>query len=51
MKRKFAGLALLAILIISVTSSCMVREGGYHHYRHHDRYNHDNYDHGYHDHN
>jgi len=36
MKRKIAGLALLAILIASVTSGCIVREGGYHHhyYRH-----------------
>ena len=56
MKKKFAGLALIAIIIASITSGCMVREEGYHHYRHHDRYNHDgydhsNYDHGYHDHN
>jgi len=49
MKRKFAGLALLAILIISVTSSCMVREDGYRHYRHHDHYDHSYNDHGYHD--
>ncbi|HZX58766.1 MAG TPA: hypothetical protein VFE54_08575 [Mucilaginibacter sp.] len=44
MKRKIVGLALLASLIISVTSGCIVREGyGYHHYRHHDRddYRHD----------
>lgn len=63
MKRKFAGLALTAILIASVTSGCLVREDyGYHHYRHHyrgygdrdrydhDRYDHDHYDRGYHDH-
>jgi hypothetical protein len=36
MKRKFAGLALLAILIASVTSGCIVREGyGYHHHYYH----------------
>jgi hypothetical protein len=35
MKRKIAGLALLAIIIASVTSGCIVREGyGYHHYHH-----------------
>lgn len=58
MKRKFAGLALLAILIASVTSGCLVREDyGYHHYRHHDRnyddhgrYDRDYHDHDYHDH-
>jgi hypothetical protein len=52
MKRKFAGLALIAILIASVTSGCLVREDyGYRHYRHHDRdydghnhYDHDRYD-------
>jgi len=54
MKRKFAGLALIAITIISVTSGCIVREDDYHHYRHHDRYKHDrynnnSYDRGYHD--
>jgi hypothetical protein len=49
MKRKFAGLALIAILIISVTSGCMVREDNYHHNRHHDRNNHNYYDHGSHD--
>jgi hypothetical protein len=55
MKRKFAGLALIAIVIISVSSGCMVREDDYyrHHYRHHDRYDRDRYDHdyyhGYHD--
>jgi len=37
MKRKFAGLALIAILIVSVTSGCVVREGGYHHYHHYYR--------------
>ena len=54
MKRKFAGLALIAILIASVTSGCLVRENsGYHHYRHHDRNydGHGHYDHDYHDHN
>ena len=46
MKRKVIGLALLASLIISVTSGCIVREGyGYHHYH---RY-HDHDDHDYHD--
>jgi len=40
MKRKVVGLALLASLIISVTSGCIVREGGYHHYRHHDHDDH-----------
>ncbi len=58
MKRKFAGLALLSILIASVTSGCLVREDyGYHHYRHHDRdydghghYDRDYHDHDYHDH-
>ena len=58
MKRKFAGLALIAILIASVTSGCLVRENyGYHHYSHHDRdydghnrYDHYRYDHDYHDH-
>lgn len=44
MKRKFAGLALIAIIVISVTSGCMVREDDYHHYRHHYRYDHDRYD-------
>jgi hypothetical protein len=37
MKRKFAGLALLAILIASVTSSCVVREGYGHHHHHYYR--------------
>ncbi|MBS1520299.1 MAG: hypothetical protein JST50_04845 [Bacteroidetes bacterium] len=50
MKRKFAGLALIAIFIISVTSGCIVREDDYHHYRHHDRYDHDRYDHDYYNH-
>ena len=52
MKRKFAGLALVAILIVSVTSGCIVREDydGYHHYRHHERYDHDRYDHDHYDH-
>lgn len=61
MKRKFAGLALVAIVVISITSGCVVREDGYYHhrYRYHDRYDHDRYDrnrydhdydnHGYHD--
>ncbi len=42
MKRKVVGLALLASLIISVTSGCIVREDYYHrdHY-HHDRDYHD----------
>ncbi|MFI5163499.1 MAG: hypothetical protein ACHQHN_19640 [Sphingobacteriales bacterium] len=39
MKRKVVGLALLASLIISVTSGCIVRGGGYHHY-HRDHYYH-----------
>ena len=49
MKRKVIGLVLLASLIISVTSGCIVREDyRYHHYRHHDR---DDYrDHNYRDH-
>ena len=39
MKRKFAGLALLAILIASVTSGCVVREGyGYHHHHYYHSY-------------
>lgn len=58
MKRKFAGLALLAILIASVTSGCLVREDyGDRHYRHHDRnyddhgrYGHGDHDRDYHDH-
>ena len=38
MKRKFAGLALIAILIASVTSGCVIREDyGYHHYHHYYR--------------
>lgn len=49
MKRKFAGLALIAILIASVTSGCIIREDDYHHYRHHDRYDRDHYDRNYHD--
>lgn len=53
MKRKFAGLALIAIAIISVASGCIVREDDYYHhrYRHHDRdrYDRDRYDHGYYD--
>lgn len=35
MKKKFAGLALLAIIIASISSGCIVREGyGGHHYHH-----------------
>jgi hypothetical protein len=50
MKRKFAGLALLAILIVSVTSGCLVREDyGYRHYRHHDRNYEDHGRYGHHD--
>jgi hypothetical protein len=54
MKRKVIGLALLAGLIISVTSGCIVREDyGYHHHRHwyhdHDRDDY-RYHHGYDDH-
>jgi len=39
MKRKVVGLALLASLIVSITSGCIVREdyGNHHGYRHHDR--------------
>jgi hypothetical protein len=38
MKRKIVGLALLATLIVSVTSGCVVREGyGYHHHYHYYR--------------
>jgi hypothetical protein len=36
MKRKLAGLALLAILITSITSGCIVREGYGHHHHYHD---------------
>ncbi len=45
MKRKVLGLALLASLIISVTSGCIVREDYYHrdHYYHRDRDYHDRY--------
>ena len=54
MKRKVIGLVLLASLIISVTSGCIVREDyRYHHYRHHDRddyRDHDYRDHDYRDH-
>jgi hypothetical protein len=33
MKRKFVGLALLAVILASVTSGCVVREGyGHHHH-------------------
>ncbi len=46
MKRKIVGLVLLASLVISVSSGCIVREGGYgYHHRHHDRD--DNRDRGY----
>lgn len=45
MKRKIVGLALLASIIVSVTSGCIVREDyEYHHHRHwyHD-HDHDDY--------
>ena len=55
MKRKVVGLALLASLIISVTSGCIVREDYYHRdhyhrdrdYNDHDRDHHDHDDHDY----
>jgi hypothetical protein len=39
MKKKMAGLALLTIMIASVASGCVVREGyGYHPYHHYHYY-------------
>jgi hypothetical protein len=38
MKRKIVGLALLATLIVSVMSGCIVREGYHHHYHYYHGY-------------
>jgi hypothetical protein len=38
MKRKVVGLALLAAMIVSVTSGCVVREDYHHHYHHYHDY-------------
>jgi hypothetical protein len=40
MKKRFVAYAFLIAAVVSVTSGCVVREGGYgyHHRYHHDRY-------------